>query len=142
MPPHSLMYLLFKSVILVFIATFCECSAPIGFIKKKCSVWIHRILFLDKSLQTRQSEIVSFSLSPLLFCQVNISLLAFLLVENLLAKKDFSGIWISSFGQQNSSRWGLRNNFPCSFSFHLQSPVKRIELHTAFSCLSFWCNSC
>lgn len=52
--PLSFMYLLFKSVILIFIVTFSECSAPIGFIKKKCIVWKRSILFLDKRLQTRQ----------------------------------------------------------------------------------------
>lgn len=67
------MYLLFRSVILIFIAVFCEYSAPIGYIEEKCSVWKHRIIFLDKSLQTRQSEIVSFSLS-LLFRHVSVFL--------------------------------------------------------------------
>lgn len=82
LPPYSLMYLLFKSVILIFIATFCECSAPIGFIKEKRGVWKHRIGFFFKSLQTRQSESLCHSLYHQSFYHVSISLsLAFLLID-------------------------------------------------------------
>lgn len=73
LPPYSLMYLLFKSVILIFIATFCECLAPIWFIKEKYGVWKHRIVLL-KSLQTRQSERLCRSLYPRSFYHVSIFL--------------------------------------------------------------------
>lgn len=51
MSPYSLMYLLFKSVILIFIATFCECTALLDSLGRNLSESM--VIFLEKSLQTK-----------------------------------------------------------------------------------------
>lgn len=54
MSPYSFKYLLFKSVILIFIATFCECTALLGSLGRKLSgSMVVVVFFLDKSLQTK-----------------------------------------------------------------------------------------
>lgn len=61
--PYSLTYLLFKSVILIFIATFCECTALWDSLGKNLSESM--VIFLDKVYKDNQKHL-SFSLASLL----------------------------------------------------------------------------
>lgn len=79
MSPYSLMYLLFRSVILIFIATFCECTVLLDSLGRDLSESM--VIFLDKSLQTDNQKHLSSLTSLLTRCVCFLSYLAFLLVE-------------------------------------------------------------
>lgn len=61
------MYLLFKSVILIFIATFCECTALLDSLGRNLRAWL---FFWKKVYKQRQSE--TFVLFTITLYQVSV----------------------------------------------------------------------